>query len=93
MYQFITDRLHIKNVYHEGIAWFIEFLTFRQITLKVSQEFLVMNPATTSSFDGDPTSIFLEHLFDDLFTLRDRFRELGMANGAGAVYLSDGFPR
>jgi hypothetical protein len=71
VYQFITDRLHIKNVYHEGIAWFIEFLTFRQITLKVSQEFLVMNPATTSSFDGDPTSIFLEHLFDDLFTLRD----------------------
>lgn len=40
-------------------------------------------------FLGDPTGIFLEHLFVDLFTLRDRFRELGMVIDSGKVYLPD----
>ncbi len=38
---------------------------------------------------GEPTSIILEHLFDDLFTLRDRFKELGMVIKDGKVYLPD----
>ncbi len=38
---------------------------------------------------GEPTSIILEHLFDDLFTLRDRFKELGMVVKDGKVYLPD----
>lgn len=38
---------------------------------------------------GEPTSIFLEHLFDDMFTLRERFRELGMVIEDGVIYLSD----
>lgn len=38
---------------------------------------------------GEPTHIFLEHLFDDLFTLRDRFKELGMVIKDGEVYLPD----
>ena len=42
-----------------------------------------------SVFHGEPTSIILEHLFDDLFTLRDRFKELGMVIKGGKVYLPD----
>ena len=38
---------------------------------------------------GEPPSIILEHLFDDLFTLRDRFKELGMVIKGGKVYLPD----
>ena len=38
---------------------------------------------------GEPTHIILEHLFDDLFTLRDRFKELGMVVKDGKVYLPD----
>lgn len=38
---------------------------------------------------GEPTSIFLEHLFDDLFELRDRFKELGMFIEDGEVRLRD----
>ncbi len=41
------------------------------------------------TFLGEPTSIFLEHLFDDMFTLRERFRELGMVIEDGVIYLSD----
>ena len=40
-------------------------------------------------FLGDPTGIFLEHLFDDLFELRDRFKELGMFIEDGEVHLRD----
>ena len=40
-------------------------------------------------FFGDPTGIFLEHLFDDLFELRDRFKELGMFIEDGEVHLRD----
>ena len=40
-------------------------------------------------FRGDPTGIFLEHLFDDLFELRDRFKELGMFIEDGEVHLRD----
>ena len=38
---------------------------------------------------GEPTSIFLEHLFDDLFRLRDNFKALGMVFKDGEVYLPD----
>ena len=38
---------------------------------------------------GEPTSINLEHLFDDLFKLRDRFKALGMEIKDGEVYLPD----
>ena len=38
---------------------------------------------------GEPTSINLEHLFDDLFKLRDRFKALGMEIKDGKVYLPD----
>ena len=38
---------------------------------------------------GEPTSINLEHLFDDLFKLRDRFKALGMDIKDGKVYLPD----
>lgn len=38
---------------------------------------------------GEPTSIFLEHLFDDLFRLRDNFKALGMVLKNGVVYLPD----
>ena len=41
------------------------------------------------TFLGDPTGIFLEHLFDDLFELRDRFKELGMFIEDGEVHLRD----
>jgi len=42
-----------------------------------------------SYFRGEPTSIFLEHLFDDLFRLRDSFKALGMVLKEGEVYLPD----
>jgi hypothetical protein len=38
---------------------------------------------------GDLTSISLEHLFDDLFKLKDRFKALGMEIKDGKVYLPD----
>ncbi|HMS31265.1 MAG TPA: hypothetical protein PJ984_02620 [Candidatus Saccharibacteria bacterium] len=38
---------------------------------------------------GDLTSISLEHLFDDLFRLRDNFKALGMILKDGEAYLSD----
>ncbi len=38
---------------------------------------------------GEPTSINLEHLFDDLFKLKDRFKALGMEIKDGKVYLPD----
>jgi len=38
---------------------------------------------------GELTHINLEHLFDDLFRLRDRFKELGMVIQDGQVYLPD----
>jgi hypothetical protein len=38
---------------------------------------------------GEPTSIFLEHLFNDLFQLRDNFKALGMVLKDGEVYLPD----
>ena len=41
------------------------------------------------SYNGDPTSIYLEHLFNDLFALRDRFRELGLVMQDGNAYISD----
>ena len=41
------------------------------------------------SFDGEPAHINLELLFNDLFLLRDRFRELGMMIKDGEVYLAD----
>ena len=40
-------------------------------------------------FRGELTHINLEHLFDDLFRLRDRFKELGMVIKDGQVYLPD----
>lgn len=42
-----------------------------------------------SAIRGDLTGIFLEHLFDDLFELRDRFKELGMFIEDGEVHLRD----
>ena len=38
---------------------------------------------------GDLTSISLEHLFDDIFRLRDNFKALGMILKDGEVYLPD----
>ena len=38
---------------------------------------------------SEPESIDLEHLFDDLFKLRNRFIDLGMKYGEGGVYLAD----
>jgi len=38
---------------------------------------------------GEPTSINLEHLFNDLFELKDRFKALGMVIKDGQVYLPD----
>ncbi len=40
-------------------------------------------------FRGDPRGIFLEHLLVDLFTLRDKFRDLGMIIKDGNLYLPD----
>ncbi len=47
------------------------------------------NPPVMSFLFGEPTSIFLEHLFDDLFRLRDSFKALGMVLKEGEVYLPD----
>jgi hypothetical protein len=38
---------------------------------------------------GEPTHINLELLFNDLFLLRDRFKELGMTIKDGEIYLAD----
>ncbi|MDK2899432.1 MAG: hypothetical protein PWQ10_619 [Patescibacteria group bacterium] len=38
---------------------------------------------------GELASINSEHLFDNLFVLRDRFKELGMVIKNGEVYLPD----
>jgi hypothetical protein len=38
---------------------------------------------------GEPTSINLEHLFSDLFKLKERFEDLGMIIKDGKVYLPD----
>jgi len=38
---------------------------------------------------GEPTHINLELLFNDLFSLRDQFKELGMTIKDGEVYLAD----
>lgn len=38
---------------------------------------------------GDLTSINLEHLFDNLFRLRDNFRAFGMTLKDGEVYLPE----
>jgi hypothetical protein len=46
-------------------------------------------PSSVSYFRGEPTGIILEHLFDDLFTLRDWFQELGMVIKNGKIYLPD----
>ena len=40
-------------------------------------------------FLGEPTSFNLEHLIDDMLTLRDRFKEIGMVVKNGEVYLDD----
>ena len=40
-------------------------------------------------FLGELTSINLEHLFDDMFILRARFKKLGMVIKDGNVYLPD----
>lgn len=37
----------------------------------------------------EPTHINLEHLFDNLFALKDRFENLGMAIKDDKVYLPD----
>ena len=38
---------------------------------------------------SEPTHINLELLFNDLFLLRDRFKELGMTIKDGEIYLAD----
>ena len=38
---------------------------------------------------GDLTSINLEHLFGDLFKLRDNFKELGMDMHDGVIFFPD----
>ena len=40
-------------------------------------------------FIGEPTSINLEHLFDDLFKLKKKFEALGMVIKDGTIYLPD----
>lgn len=40
-------------------------------------------------FFGEPTHINLEHLFDDLFSLKAKFESLGMIIKDGKVYLPD----
>jgi hypothetical protein len=65
--------------------------------LRAREEFintimLSVDPRTyTGELDseGEPTSIFLEPLFDDLFRLRDNFKALGMVLKDGEVYLPD----
>lgn len=42
-----------------------------------------------SYFRGEPTSINLELLFEDLFKLKERFEALGMIIKDGKVYSSD----
>lgn len=42
-----------------------------------------------SVFLGDLTSINLEHLFGDLFKLRDNFKELGMDMHDGVIFFPD----
>lgn len=41
------------------------------------------------SGNGEPAHINLELLFNDLFLLRDRFKELGMTIKDDEVYLAD----
>ena len=38
---------------------------------------------------GEPRGIFLEHIFVDLFKLRERFRDLRMVIKDGKVFLPD----
>lgn len=47
------------------------------------------SPPMVSFLFGDLTSINLEHLFDDLFILKDRFKALGMRYRGSGVYLAD----
>lgn len=62
----------------------------------VMQQSIILNLYTKkdseescSLFDGEPTHINLELLFNDLFLLRDRFKELGMTIKDGEIYLAD----
>ena len=54
---------------------------------EVSELFQIRTEYT--SLYGEPTHINLELLFNDLFLLRDRFKELGMTIKDGEIYLAD----
>ena len=55
---------------------------WQELTMKIAHLWV-------SYFHGELTGFSLEHLFDDLFTLRDKFKELGMVMKDGRVYLAD----
>ena len=62
--------------------------THENSSLPEVNELFTIRTALKSTY-GDLTGIFLEHLFDDLFELRDRFKELGMFIEDGEVRLRD----
>jgi hypothetical protein len=66
----------------------INLRTHEKSSLPDVNELFLIRTSLKSTY-GEPTSIFLEHLFDDLFLLRDNFKALGMVLKDGEVYLPD----
>ena len=70
--------------------------TYAEINLKTNKisslpdvnELFLIRTSLKSTY-GEPTSINLEHLFDDLFKLKKKFEALGMVIKDGTIYLPD----
>lgn len=66
----------------------INLRTHEKSSLPEVNELFRLRTAYQSTY-GEPRGIFLEHLFVDLFKLRERFRDLGMVIKDGKVFLPD----
>jgi hypothetical protein len=59
------------------------------LALLRSSDFLRKSTTKKAHPMDEPTHINLEHLFDNLFALKDRFENLGMTIKDGKVCLAD----
>ena len=66
----------------------IDLRTKEKSSLPEVNELFLIRTAYKST-NGEPTSINLEHLFDDLFKLKKKFEALGMVIKVGTIYLPD----
>ena len=96
---FYEIRLDLCNPLRKAAffgAIFNSVPTYAEINLRTKEksslpevnELFHIRTAYKSTY-GEPTSIFLEPLFDDLFRLRDNFKALGMVLKDGEAYLPD----